>query len=286
MLNSDLFIKGETIAVALSGGKDSVCLFDLLLSKCEEFGITVKAINVDHGIRGETSGRDSLFVKNLCKEKGIPLFFRKVDCPGYSAANGLSAEEGARALRYKVFNEAIDGGFCDRVATAHHAGDRVDTRLNRLFRLRAGHRGFTRHIARSGGDSAVYRPHDGRHHAEIQRVDVRSGDGCHQVDVRRARDDGLRHECCYLAAGLAHALRHYAVVAAANQRATLVDANVRRLLNPRDLHDKLFQLSQRIQRLRDVIPPKLRLFLCVHLSSLSERAATAAISRKRAIIAS
>ena len=75
MLNSDLFIKGETIAVALSGGKDSVCLFDLLLSKSEEFGITVKAINVDHGIRGETSGRDSLFVKNLCEEKGIPLFF-------------------------------------------------------------------------------------------------------------------------------------------------------------------------------------------------------------------
>ena len=98
MLNSDLFIKGETIAVALSGGKDSVCLFDLLLSKCVEFGIPVKAINVDHGIRGETSGRDSLFVKNLCEKKGIPLFFRKVDCPGYSAANGLSAEEGARAI--------------------------------------------------------------------------------------------------------------------------------------------------------------------------------------------
>ena len=134
MLNSDLFIKGETIAVALSGGKDSVCLFDLLLSKSEEFGITVKAINLDHGIRGETSGRDSLFVKNLCEEKGIPLFFRKVDCPGYSAANGLSAEEGARALRYKVFNEAIDGGFCDRVATAHHAGDRAETVLFNLFR--------------------------------------------------------------------------------------------------------------------------------------------------------
>ena len=172
------------------------------------------------------------------------------------------------------------------IPTRFHAGDRVDTRLNRLFRLRAGHRGFTRHIARSGGDAAVHRSRHGRRHTEIQRVHVRSGDGCHQVDVRRARDDGLRHECRYLAAGLAHALRHYAVVAAANQRATLVDANVRRLLNPRDLHDKLFQLSQRIQRLRDVIPPKLRLFLCVHLPSLSERAATAAISRKRAIIAS
>ncbi len=134
MLNSGLFKRGETIAVALSGGKDSVCLFDLLLSKREELEITVKAINVDHGIRGETSERDSLFVKNLCKKNGIPLFFRKVDCPGYSEVNGLSAEEGARALRYKVFNEAIDSGFCDKVATAHHAGDRAETVLFNLFR--------------------------------------------------------------------------------------------------------------------------------------------------------
>lgn len=68
------------------------------------------------------------------REEGYSAFFRKVDCPGYSAANGLSAEEGARALRYKVFNEAIDGGFCDRVATAHHAGDRAETVLFNLFR--------------------------------------------------------------------------------------------------------------------------------------------------------
>lgn len=134
MLNSDLFKKGDAIAVALSGGKDSVCLFDLLLSKREELGITLGAINVDHGIRGETSERDSLFVKNLCEKNGIPLFFRKVNCPEYSAANGLSAEEGARALRYKVFNEAIDCGFCDKVATAHHAGDRAETVLFNLFR--------------------------------------------------------------------------------------------------------------------------------------------------------
>ena len=55
MLNTGLFNKNEVIAVALSGGKDSVCLLDMLLKEKDKLGVEVKAVNVDHGIRGETS---------------------------------------------------------------------------------------------------------------------------------------------------------------------------------------------------------------------------------------
>ncbi len=134
MLNTGLFNKNEVIAVALSGGKDSVCLLDMLLKEKDKLGVEVKAVNVDHGIRGETSERDSLFVKNLCERLSVPLYYEKVDCPKFSNENGLSPEEGARILRYWVFARAIESGFCDKIATAHHASDRAETILFNLFR--------------------------------------------------------------------------------------------------------------------------------------------------------
>lgn len=134
MLNRNLFAVGKTVAVALSGGKDSMCLLSLLLSQKESLGINVKAVNVEHGIRGISSVADSKFVKNYCEKLGIPIFFKQVDAVSFSKANGLSLEEGARILRYEVFNDAVNGGFCDLVATAHHLSDKVETVFFNLFR--------------------------------------------------------------------------------------------------------------------------------------------------------
>lgn len=126
--------KGETIAVAVSGGKDSMCLLSLLFSGAKESGITVKAVNVDHSIRGKESENDSAFVKNYCEKSGIPLFYEKVDAIEYSEKNGLSLEEGARILRYGVYERAVKSGFCDKIATAHHESDNFETILFNLFR--------------------------------------------------------------------------------------------------------------------------------------------------------
>ncbi len=134
----NLFKKGETVAVALSGGRDSACLFHLMLENAEELGITVKAINVDHGIRGENSEKDSRFVAELCKKRGVPLFFRKYDCLKYAAESGSGVEEAARKKRYECFENAVEGGFCDKIATAHHLSDNAETVLLNLFRGAAG----------------------------------------------------------------------------------------------------------------------------------------------------
>ena len=56
---------GKTIGVALSGGEDSVCLLDYLVSKKGLFNIEVVAVNVEHGIRGEESLLDTAFCKEL-----------------------------------------------------------------------------------------------------------------------------------------------------------------------------------------------------------------------------
>ena len=126
--------KNKVIAVALSGGKDSIFLIDLLLKSAKEKNLTIKAVNIDHSIRGEESVRDSEFVKDYCKKVGVELRFFKVDAVKYSKENGLSVEEGARLLRYNAFETLLKEKFCNVIATAHHLSDNFETVLFNLFR--------------------------------------------------------------------------------------------------------------------------------------------------------
>lgn len=122
------------MAVALSGGRDSVALFARLCELADELGIEVSAINVDHGIRGAASAADSEFVKKVAKNAEKRLFFAKEDVPAYAQKHKMGLEEAAREVRYNCFFRALDEGFCDKIATAHHADDNAETVLFNIFR--------------------------------------------------------------------------------------------------------------------------------------------------------
>ena len=128
------FNKGETIAVACSGGIDSMCLLHSLLACADELGVTVVALNVEHGIRGEDSVADSNFVADYCAKTGVKVLRYKVDAVAHSKQNKLSLEESARILRYDCFYDAINNGKCDKVCTAHHQGDNAESVLFNLLR--------------------------------------------------------------------------------------------------------------------------------------------------------
>lgn len=116
------------ICVAVSGGKDSMALLHYLLSHGAEYGISVCALNCDHGIRGEASERDSAFVKAYCGGNGIYLY-----C--FSAKKGdLKDENGARKWRLECYKKVIKGGNADCIATAHHMNDNAETVLFNLAR--------------------------------------------------------------------------------------------------------------------------------------------------------
>lgn len=118
------------IALALSGGRDSVALAHVLLRAGADFF----AVHVEHGIRGESSLRDADFVRSFCKERGIPLEVFSVDVPTYAREKGLTTEQAARELRYGVFDGLLAEGKCRYVALAHHADDQTETVLMRIFR--------------------------------------------------------------------------------------------------------------------------------------------------------
>ena len=61
------------VTVGLSGGADSICLVHILKTLSEKFNITVRALHLNHNLRGEESIRDENFVKDFCKKIGIEL---------------------------------------------------------------------------------------------------------------------------------------------------------------------------------------------------------------------
>ena len=116
--------------MALSGGRDSIALCHALKAA----GETIVAINVEHGIRGENSLRDTEFVKEFCKKNNITLFCESVDAPAFAKENGYTLEQAARILRYAVFDRAVAEGKCDLIALAHHADDQAETIFMRILR--------------------------------------------------------------------------------------------------------------------------------------------------------
>ena len=131
---SKFFNKGERIAVALSGGSDSMALLNFLIENANAIGITILALNVEHGIRGESSVNDSNFVYEYCSNHNIPLLSYAVDSIKKAKDEKLSIEQSARMLRYECFYNAIKSGKCDKVATAHHLSDNAESVLFNLFR--------------------------------------------------------------------------------------------------------------------------------------------------------
>ena len=63
----------KSVAVGLSGGADSMSLIDILSRIKGEYDITLKAVHINHNIRGAEAQRDADFVKKYCEIKGIEL---------------------------------------------------------------------------------------------------------------------------------------------------------------------------------------------------------------------
>ena len=120
----------EQVLVAVSGGADSVCL----LLALKELGYGVRAVHVEHGIRGQESLEDCAFVQELCRKEEVPLEVRRINAPKLSAASGRSVEEAARDARYRILMEAARRLEIRAVATAHHMDDQAETVLWNLMR--------------------------------------------------------------------------------------------------------------------------------------------------------
>ena len=117
------------ILVALSGGRDSVCL----LHGLHALGLPLYAGHVHHGIRRE-SDEEADFVAELCRQLDVPLLVRRVDAPALAREAHLSLEEAARRLRLDALRDMQAEAEAACIATAHHQRDQAETVLLNLTR--------------------------------------------------------------------------------------------------------------------------------------------------------
>ncbi len=127
---NDLFVKEHRLLLAFSGGIDSVVLAHLLHS----MGYSCSLAHCNFRLRGHEAQGDRAFCESFAKELGIPVFTKEFDTKTYAAERKLSTQMAARELRYTWFKELMAEHGFNRLLTAHHANDNVETLLVNLVR--------------------------------------------------------------------------------------------------------------------------------------------------------
>ena len=90
---------GDRVAVAVSGGADSVALLRALLESRTELGIVLAVAHFNHQLRSAESDADEQFVAELASEHDLPYFAGRADVREYATTRKLSLEHAARELR-------------------------------------------------------------------------------------------------------------------------------------------------------------------------------------------
>ncbi len=128
-----LFEPSDKVLLTVSGGKDSVAMFDLFCGANRGDGsLSFAVAHCNFQLRGRDSDEDQLFVENLCKENNVVFHTKTFDTKAYAKKNKISIEMAARTLRYKWFESLRQELNFDYIATAHHLNDSIETVLLNL----------------------------------------------------------------------------------------------------------------------------------------------------------
>jgi tRNA(Ile)-lysidine synthase len=125
---------GDRIIIAMSGGPDSIFLYELLKKIRVEMNLKIYFAHINHSLRGKDSDSDEKFVIELGEKEGIETYTKKVDIKKYAKENNISDEEAGREVRYGFFKELKNKVGATKVALAHNEDDVVETFMFRLIR--------------------------------------------------------------------------------------------------------------------------------------------------------
>ena len=140
---------GASLAIALSGGIDSIVLLDAAAALATRHPVNLSAIHVHHGL-SPNADRWADFCAAQCTARSVPLATHRLRL---SRERGSSLEAQARSARY----ERLLAADVDVVALAHHADDQAETVLLQLLRG-AGPQGLAAMPAFRPGHPALLRP--------------------------------------------------------------------------------------------------------------------------------
>src|SRR5262249_22577573 len=121
----EFVVPGSRIAVALSGGLDSMVLLDALAQMAAQHPFELRAVHVNHGLSPNAKTWAD-FCTAECAARDVPLEVHSLTLDRKRA----SVEATARAARY----DRLCASDADVIALAHHADDQAETVLLQLLR--------------------------------------------------------------------------------------------------------------------------------------------------------
>ena len=121
----EMFLPGQTVLVAVSGGPDSVCLLESLVRLRRLFKIRLEVFHFDHRLR-EDSAVDAAYVARLAARHALPFHLRAATS---SPRKGESVEAWAREQRHFAIAEVTRETGIDRTAIGHTLDDQAETVL-------------------------------------------------------------------------------------------------------------------------------------------------------------
>lgn len=127
-----LWNKEDKIAIALSGGVDSIVLFHLLVTEYKDSYKELVVFHINHGLR-EESYEEAEFVEKFVKDFDVKFYKEELNMSDLERDSHTSEEMLARELRYQAFNKMAKSEGVTKLLTAHHKNDQVENILMRLL---------------------------------------------------------------------------------------------------------------------------------------------------------
>lgn len=121
----EMFLPGQTVLVAVSGGPDSVCLLESLVRLRRLLGIRLEVFHLDHRLRPD-SATDAAYVARAARRHRLPIHLRVA---GGAPGAGESVEAWARERRLVEMGAVAREIGAARVAIGHTADDQAETVL-------------------------------------------------------------------------------------------------------------------------------------------------------------
>ncbi|WP_066705941.1 tRNA lysidine(34) synthetase TilS [Celeribacter ethanolicus] len=123
------FEKPDHLAVAVSGGGDSMALLHLLSEWAREEKVRLQAVTVNHGLRPEAA-EEARFVAEVSER--LRIRHTTLNWAGKTADGNL--QDAARRARYRLMADWAKGQGISTIALAHTADDQAETFFMRLAR--------------------------------------------------------------------------------------------------------------------------------------------------------
>lgn len=130
ILKNKLVSKDQKLLLAVSGGLDSMVMLHLFYKA----GYHAEIAHCNFQLRGADADADEAFVTQAAQQYGFVVHTKRFETKNYATEKQLSTQMAARELRYQWFNELIESQRFNKLATAHHLNDNLETVLLNFIR--------------------------------------------------------------------------------------------------------------------------------------------------------